>query len=125
MLEFAIGQLFKTGELKRHFRKALRTYHARRDYFCDLLTSELPDTVQFTKPDGGMAVWATFNPTVNMEQLARQASTKGLYMASGQSHNPTGQQLNGTRLGFASSTEDELEQSVLILKKLLSKGSIR
>jgi GntR family transcriptional regulator/MocR family aminotransferase len=123
MLEFAIGQLFKTGELKRHFRKALRMYHARRDYFCDLLTSKLSDRVQFTKPDGGMAVWATFNPTINVEQLAQRASAKGLYVASGQLHNPTSQQLNGTRLGFASSTAEELEQSILILKKILSSGS--
>ena len=120
MLEFAIGQLFKTGELKRHFRKALRTYHTRRDYFCDLLTSELSDVIQFTKPDGGMAVWASFNPAIAMDQLARQASGMGLYMANGLSHNPPGQLLNGTRLGFASSTEEELEQSVLLLKKLLS-----
>lgn len=56
MLEFAIGQLFRTGTMKRHFRKALRTYHARRDHFCTLITSELPDAVQFTKPGGGMAV---------------------------------------------------------------------
>lgn len=119
MLEFAIGQLFKTGELKRHFRKALRTYHTRRDYFCTLLTSELSDAIQFTKPDGGMAVWAAFNPVVDMEKLARQASGMGLYVANGLSHNPPGQSLNGTRLGFASSTEEELERSVLILKKLL------
>ena len=117
MLEFAIGQLFKTGELKRHFRKALRTYHARRDYFCNLLTSELPNAIQLTKPDGGMAVWASFNPVVDMEQLARQASVMGLYVANGQSHNPPGRQLNGTRLGFASSTEPELEQSVAIMRK--------
>ena len=124
MLEFAIGQLFKTGELKRHFRKALRTYHARRDYFCDLLTSELSDVIQFTKPDGGMAVWAAFDPIVDMEQLARQTSGMGLYMASGLSHNPPGRQLNSTRLGFASSTEEELAQSVAILKKMLATHAV-
>ncbi len=123
MLEFAIGQLFKTGELKRHFRKALRTYHARRDYFCELLQRELPNTIQFTKPDGGMAVWATFDSTVNMESLAAGTAQAGLFLASGVLHNPPGQWLNGTRLGFASSTEDELHQSVLILKKLLLSGS--
>ena len=123
MLEFAIGQLFKTGELKRHFRKAQRTYHARRDYFCHLLTSELSSDIRFIKPDGGMAVWASFNSAIDMEKLARQASTMGLYVANGLAHNPPGQPLNGTRLGFASSTEEELEQSVLLLKKLLSTRS--
>lgn len=119
MLEFAIGQLFKTGDLKRHFRKSLRTYHTRRDYFCDLLATELAQSVQFTKPDGGMAVWAIFNPSIDMERLASRAGREGLYLANGLSHNPPGYKLNGTRLGFASSTEEELRQSVLLLKKLL------
>ena len=120
MLEFSIGQLLKTGDLKRHFRKALRTYHARRDRCCELLTTELSDAIHFTKPDGGMAVWATFDPTIDMDALAQRAASKGLFISSGVSHNPPGQRLNGTRLGFASSTEDELEKSVAILKKVLS-----
>ena len=119
MLEFAIGQLFKTGDLKRHFRKALRTYQARRDHFCALLTSELPDAIQFAKPDGGLAVWARFDPAINMEAMAKRAAQEGLILANGIFHNPPGQQLNGTRLGFASSSEAELEQSVQVLKKVV------
>lgn len=119
MLEFAIGQLFKTGDLKRHFRKSLRTYHARRDHFCDLLTTKLSDAVTLTKPDGGMAVWALFDPGIDMESLAQRAGREGLFLSSGVAHNPPGQRLNGTRLGFASSTEEELERSVAILKKLI------
>jgi GntR family transcriptional regulator/MocR family aminotransferase len=119
MLEFAVGQLFKNGDMKRHFRKALRTYHSRRDHFCDLLANGLPDAIQFTKPDGGLAVWATFGPEIDPELLAGQAGQMGLSFASGLTHNPPGQRLNGTRLGFASSPEAELTQSVLILRKLL------
>ncbi len=121
MLEFAIGQLFKSGDMSRHFRKALRTYHARRDHFCDLLTTQLPDIVQFTKPDGGLAVWATFAPALDMTDVAERASRAGLYLSSGLVHNPPGQPLhqttrNGTRLGFASSTESELAQAVAVLR---------
>ncbi len=119
MLEFAIGQLYKTGDLKRHFRKALRTYQARRDWFCDLLAGELAGSVQFTKPDGGMAVWATFDAAIDLERLAERAARKGLFLSNGLSHNPPGQRLNGTRLGFASSTEAELEQSVAVLKRVI------
>ena len=120
MLEFAIGQLFKTGELKRHFRKALRTYLARRDHFCNLLATELSSAVQFAKPDGGMAVWTLFDPAIDMALLAKRSERAGLFLSGGVSHNPPGQRLNGTRLGFASSTEEELEKSVAILKKVIS-----
>ncbi|GAB2545430.1 aminotransferase-like domain-containing protein [Spirosoma aerophilum] len=119
MLEFAIGQLFKTGDMKRHFRKTLRTYHARRDHFCHLLTTELPDVIQFNKPDGGLAVWARFDPAIDMDRLAKRAAQEGLTLSNGLFHNPPGRQLNGTRLGFASSTEEDLEKSVTALKKVI------
>ncbi len=120
MLEFAVGQLIKTGDMQRHFRKALRIYHARRDYFCHRLMTELPDAVEFTKPDGGMAVWARFDPAIDMAKLSERAEKAGLVLSSGLMHNPPGQWLNGTRLGFASSTESELEQAVSILKKTIA-----
>lgn len=121
MLEFAIGQLFRNGDMQRHFRKALRTYHARRDHFCHLLTTTLPDSIRFTKPDGGMAVWATFNPAIDMEKLAGQATKAGLSLSSGVAHNPPGQRLNATRLGFASSTEAELERAVAVLRSVVGR----
>ncbi|GAB3886714.1 aminotransferase-like domain-containing protein [Spirosoma agri] len=121
MLEFAIGQLFKNGELKRHFRKSLRTYHARRDRICELLTTELRDAIHYDKPDGGMAVWARFDPAIDLGVLANQAVQEGLSFSNGLLHNPPGQRLNSTRLGFASSTEDELERSISIMKKLINR----
>lgn len=117
MLEFAVAQLLKSGDLARHFRKALRTYAARRDQFCTLLGAALPSVVEFQKPAGGLAVWAMFDPALDMEALAERAGRAGLFMASGIGHNPPGQRLNGTRLGFASSNEAELEQAVAILRR--------
>ncbi|MEZ0485674.1 MocR-like pyridoxine biosynthesis transcription factor PdxR [Fibrella aquatica] len=119
-LEFAIGQLFQSGEMKRHFRKAIRTYEARRDYLCQLLTTELPDHIQFTKPDGGLALWATFNKDIDLPAVAERAGKAGLYLSAGLVHNLPGQLLNSTRMGFASSTEAELEQAVAVLKQVIA-----
>jgi len=44
---------------------------------------------------------------------------KNLYFSDGGENNLIPDKLNGTRLGFASSTSQELEQSVEILKNLL------
>lgn len=110
--------MFETGELKRHFRKALRTYLARRDHIARLLTSELADEVTFTKPDGGLALWATFQPDIDLPRLAEQAASLGLSLSSGLPHVAPGQQPHSIRMGFASSTEAELAQAVAILKQL-------
>jgi GntR family transcriptional regulator / MocR family aminotransferase len=115
-LEFAIGQLFETGELRRHFRKALRTYLSRRDHLCDLLTTHLPDQVRFTKPDGGMAIWATFSPEIDLSALSTRAKQAGLYLPA----RALGATTNSLRMGFASSTEAEHTQAVAVLKQCLS-----
>ncbi|WP_375443615.1 PLP-dependent aminotransferase family protein [uncultured Fibrella sp.] len=118
-LEFAIGQLFQSGDMKRHFRKAIRTYEARRDYLCGLLAHELPHQIQFSKPDGGLAIWATFDKDIDLPTVAERAGKAGLYLSPGVVHNLPGQLLNSTRLGFASSTEKELAQAVSMLKSLI------
>ncbi|RRB06664.1 aminotransferase-like domain-containing protein [Larkinella rosea] len=118
MLEFAVGQLFRNGDMRRHLKKAHQTYANRCDHFCSLVKSELADVVQFNQPDGGLAVWATFDSQIDLAQLAKKAKTEGLLIADGIAHNPPHKFLNSTRLGFASSSETELEQSVSILRKL-------
>lgn len=122
MLEFAIGQLLKNGELKRHFRKALRTYHARRDHFCALLADQLASEVQFNKPDGGLAVWATFRSDIDPVVVAERAYRQGLFLADGLSHDLPGRRFNSTRLGFASSNEAELDACVAILRNAVQAG---
>ncbi|GAB3337414.1 PLP-dependent aminotransferase family protein [Larkinella ripae] len=119
MLEFAVGQLFRNGAMKRHLKKAHQAYAARCQHFCSLLKNELGDSVQFAQPEGGLAVWTRFDSAIDLKTLARNAQREGLSFADGLAHNPPGQQLNSTRLGFASSTEAELEQSVAILKRLI------
>ncbi|MCE7038798.1 PLP-dependent aminotransferase family protein [Dyadobacter sp. CY312] len=119
VLENAIAELLQTGVIQRHMRKSLRTYRSRRDFFCELLGSELSQHITFQVPDGGLAVWAKFDKSVDMKAMSENAFRKGLGMSNGLGHGlPAGE--NFTRLGFASSNFQELEASVQILKGLLS-----
>jgi GntR family transcriptional regulator/MocR family aminotransferase len=119
VLENAIADLLHHGVLQRHLRKSLRAYRQRRDVFCELLESELSKYIQFQRPDGGLAVWTEFNSADTLVNAARKASSLGLSFSNGQSHAIPGN--NCTRLGFASSTVQELTKSVQILKQILEK----
>jgi len=114
MLENAMAQLLQTGIIQRQLRKAIKEYRLRRDVFCSLLQQQLGDVVQFSIPDGGMAVWAQFDPAIDLVKLSEKALAKGLAMPIGiWRDSETG--LNAFRLGFASSTPEELEQAVGIV----------
>ena len=119
MLENAMAELLQNGVIQRHLRKSLRTYRLRRDVFCEMLRTELSKFLDFQLPDGGMAVWARFDKRINLPDLAKKASQKDLYIADGADSNIFPNDINGIRLGFASSNTDELEHSVAILTNIL------
>ena len=119
VLENAFAELLQSGVIQRHLRKSLREYRERRDAFCALLKTEMSNELMFQTPDGGMAVWAMFDKAIDLKLLAERALKKELYFSDGSHHNAPGVMLNATRLGFASSTIHELEQSVDILKRLM------
>ena len=124
MLENAIAELLQNGIIQRHMRKSLRIYKQRRDLFCSLMKDQLSDYTSFEIPDGGMAVWTNFDPRINLFKLSRKALKKDLYFAGGVSHPSQTKPWNATRLGFASSSDKELIQSVEILSDLIKNDYI-
>lgn len=121
MLERSIAMMLEEGEIRRHMRKALKTYHSRRDFFCDLLEREIGDFVKFKKPDGGLAVWTKFDKKINMTELCNSVGIKNLYLADSKRYDPEGKELNFTRLGFASMNEKEMIIAMKILKQELER----
>jgi len=119
LLEEALARLTVNGDIQRHLKKSVKLYHGRRDMFCDLLESALGDAITFTKPQGGMAIWAQFNKKYPLTAVAQKAAKHGLFMANGQYYNTGNTNYNALRMGFASLNEKEMLLVVSIIKKAL------
>jgi GntR family transcriptional regulator / MocR family aminotransferase len=111
--EAALGILFKDGTIKRHLKKSQKVYHKRRDIFCEMMKTKLGDVVNFKIPNGGMAVWMQFAPSVQLPILSEKAAEMGLKINNGAPFH-----INTARMGFASTNEEEIERGVKILYKL-------
>ncbi|MCC6725739.1 MAG: PLP-dependent aminotransferase family protein [Saprospiraceae bacterium] len=119
-MEQTIGELFRLGEIKRHMKKALKIYKQRRDHFCDLLSNELADRIQFKKPEGGMSIWADFDPAFPLPELSNAAKKQGLAISNGSVYNKASDRgWNACRLGFAGLNLEEQEFAVGVLKELM------
>ncbi|WP_310395668.1 PLP-dependent aminotransferase family protein [Hymenobacter sp.] len=115
LLEEAVAELYKNGDIRRHLAKAVRAYRARRDLLCELLSSELGGVAQFQKPAGGLAVWARFAAKTPLADVAGRAHRLGLYLNDGSFYRAGQAEGNGVRLGFASLNEEELREAVALL----------
>ncbi|WP_128546285.1 MocR-like pyridoxine biosynthesis transcription factor PdxR [Larkinella soli] len=117
VLEKAMAGLFRDGTITRHLNKVNRIYHDRRDLFCNLLEQELGGHLHFRRPEGGMAVWARFDPAVDLTAVADIADRNGLFFNDGRNFFSPSATPNATRLGFASLNAAEIEQAVRLLRK--------
>lgn len=118
-LEEAFALLFDQGEMNRYYRKALKIYKERRDLFCDLLKANFANEITFKVPEGGLAIWAVFDPDLDLIQLAEKAFKQGLYLDNGLFYKNEVFSTNGIRLGFASLDEKEMTAACAILKKVI------
>ncbi len=115
--EKALAYLMAEGIVRRHLKKSLKTYRKRRDLFTSLLKDQLEDAVDFKIPEGGLAAWVTFKDEIDLPELRKEALTKGLLISRTVFRDKDGKVLNAIRMGFASLDEEEINQSIALLKK--------
>ncbi len=114
--ERAIATLFREGVIRRHLKKALQIYRARRDHFCKLLESELSAYCTSEIPEGGLADWVQFENSIPLDALRKIAVENGLVISRTVIQNSDGQKINAIRMGCASINEKELTEAVSVLK---------
>lgn len=117
--ELAISELIADGEIHRHTRKAMRLYAERRHMMAKLLTERFREQVQFTLPNGGLAIWVKFTDDIDMEALAVAARARGVKILPGNAFAITDRSVRAARLGFASLNTAELDTAILRLQRAL------
>ena len=122
LLEEAIANLLKNGDIGRHLKKANKLYHERRDLFCRLLQECLGGYLSFKVPDGGFAVWVQYLNGLDPASVAQTAAEMGLTLSDGSYYYHDRKHKNHfVRLGFASLNAKEMEEAVAILAKAIRK----
>lgn len=124
LLEEAIANLLKNGDISRHLKKSNKIYHERRDMLCSMLQEKLGDRISFKVPSGGFAVWVEYLNGLDARVVAEKAAEMGLTINSCGDYfyiEPM-QKRSFVRLGFASLNEKEMTEAVEILGKAIDKA---
>ncbi len=116
IMERAMGVLLQQGEIDRMLRRSRNIYMQRRDYLCEILNTLFSEEIDFKIPEGGLAVWAKFNESINLMEVYERTLAKNLNIILTPYYAPSH---NATRLGFASLTFSEMEKYMGVLKSVL------
>jgi len=101
-------------------RAAIARYRAKRDAMLAALEAHMPKSVRWTRPEGGLFVWATLPEGVSGAALLPRAvsEAKVAFVPGGAFHHD-GSGANTIRLSYSLPSEDEIAQGVRRLASLL------
>jgi GntR family transcriptional regulator/MocR family aminotransferase len=111
-VERAIADLLEDGEVQRHARRMRRIYQERRDLLASALHKHLGDTVDFTVPSGGIAMWLRVAPEIDVDDWVQRAAERGLSVHGGRRYAFDGRSRPFLRACFASLNEREIREAV-------------
>ncbi|WP_428623037.1 PLP-dependent aminotransferase family protein [Sedimenticola sp.] len=110
----------QSGALAPHLEEIRRAYGERLDSMANALKHHLADQVRFTKPQGGMFIWATLASNESTLELFRAAVAEGVAFVPGEAFYVSGESDNSMRLNFSNSTTTKIEEGVRRLAELIS-----
>jgi 2-aminoadipate transaminase len=110
--QMAAYEVARDGFIDRHLELIRAVYRERRDVMLDALEAHFPTTARWTRPEGGMFVWAELPAEVDTRDLLREAVEEKVAFVPGQSFYADGTGRNTMRLNFSNVTPDRLRVGI-------------
>ena len=114
-----VDQFIRRDLLPDHIRTICAEYGPKMNYMLTKLAG-FPGAVQYTKPEGGLFIWAELPEHLNAKSLLDKAIEKKVAFVPGTHFCVGGGHENTIRLNFSNSTMEQIETGMNILKNLVS-----
>lgn len=112
-------EVARGGFLDRHVRHIRTVYRARRDAMLDALGRHFPAGVRWTKPHGGLFLWATLPPGIDASDVLKAALEQKVAFVPGANFYSDGSGTGTMRLNFSNSTPERIEEGIRRLGSVL------
>jgi 2-aminoadipate transaminase len=95
-------------------------YSSRRDAMLEALERHFPEQASWTRPSGGLFVWATLPPYIDTSDLLAKALRENVAFVPGAAAFVDGTRgTSSMRLNFSGSTEDEIREGIRRIGKVV------
>lgn len=117
--EYVARDYMANGIMKKQIPKTIELYRKKRDLMLSALEEEFPSGTSWTRPDGGMFLWASVDERIDTTAMAREAIENGVMYVSGGSFYPNREKKNEMRLNFTYSTDENIIEGVRRLSSVI------
>ncbi len=105
-------EVSKGGFLDEHVKLIRKVYQERRDTMLDALEEHMPAEVTWTKPEGGLFLWAVLPENIRTRDFFHTALDKNVAFVPGESFFAEGGGENTMRLNFSNAKPELINEGI-------------
>ncbi len=119
--QYAIYDYLTHNDYDTHIQSIRNLYKKQSDAMLDAIKEYFPDSVKFTKPQGGMFLWATLPEGISALSIFPKALEKKVAFVPGDPFYTDLKNVNTMRLNFTNADCDTIREGIRRLGELLNK----
>jgi 2-aminoadipate transaminase len=112
LTQYFVSEFFAEGHWREYIESLIDLYRTRRDAMLQSLERHFPAEATWTKPEGGLFVWATLPDFIDTSDLLARALRDNVAFVPGAAAFVDGRGGSSMRLNFSGSTEDEIREGI-------------
>lgn len=110
--QLMVQAYFAEGRWRDYVESLTEIYRARRDTMLDALADHFPRQAEWTRPAGGLFIWATLPDFIDTTDLLARALRDNVAFVPGEAAFLDGRGRSSMRLNFSGSDEDAIREGV-------------
>ncbi len=115
-------EVSRKGFIDEHIKKINSVYRERRDIMLEELEKHMPEGVKWTKPQGGLFLWASLPDKCNSQELLMNAVARKVAFVPGGSFFPNGGGQNTMRLNFSNAKPEMIRIGIKRLAETIKES---
>ena len=114
-----VGQYFRDGDWRAYVESLIAVYRDRRDVMLDALAEHFPAEATWTRPEGGLFVWATMPSYIDTTDLLARALQENVAFVPGRGAYLDGRGGSEMRLNFSGVGDQEIREGIRRIGKVV------
>jgi 2-aminoadipate transaminase len=110
--QLMVKAYFERGRWQDYVESLTDSYRTRRDTMLDALADHFPPQAEWTRPSGGLFIWATLPDFIDTTDLLARALRENVAFVPGEAAFLDGRGRSSMRLNFSGSDEDGIREGI-------------
>jgi 2-aminoadipate transaminase len=110
--QYFVSAYFDSGPWEDYVRSLIEIYRRRRDVMLDALAEHFPREAEWTRPQGGLFIWATMPDYIDTTDLLARALREQVAFVPGRAAYVDGRGAASMRLNFSGVEEPAIREGI-------------